>query len=89
VRLKAPEAAAGLARQIVTFVQAARRMDLKKRPGIAETLDWTAALLRLEIGAIEVDAAERIMESLSALIKTRDDRTAFPREVIARLAAAC
>ena len=64
-------------------------MDLKKKPGIAETLDWTAALLRLDIAVIDSDGAERIMESLSTLIKTREDRTAFPREVVARLAAAC
>jgi MoxR-like ATPase len=89
VRTRAPEVAAQLARQIVTFVQAARRMDLKKKPGIAETLDWTAALLRLGITTIEVGGAERIMESLSALIKTREDRVAFPLEVVARLAAAC
>ena len=89
VRTRAPQVAAQLARQIVAFVQAARGMDLKKKPGIAETLDWTAALLRLGITTIEVGGAERIMESLSALIKTRDDRVAFPREVVARLAAAC
>ena len=89
VRTRAPEVAAQLARQIVAFVQAARGMDLKKKPGIAETLDWTAALLRLGITTIEVDGAERIMESLSALIKTREDRVAFPLEVVARLAAAC
>jgi MoxR-like ATPase len=89
VRIRAPEVAAQLARQIVAFVQAVRRMDLKKKPGIAETLDWTAALLRLEISTIEAGGAERIMESLSALIKTRDDRAAFPLEVVARLAAAC
>ena len=89
VRTRAPEAAAPLARQIVAFVQAARGMDLKKKPGIAETLDWTAALLRLGITTIEVGGAERIMESLSALIKTREDRVAFPLEVVARLAAAC
>ena len=89
VRLKVPEVAAGLARQIVAFVQAVRRMDLKKKPGIAETLDWTAALLRLDVAVIDGDSAERIVESLSTLIKTREDRTAFPREVIARLAAAC
>ena len=89
VRVRAPAVATELARQIVAFVQAVRGMDLKKKPGIAETLDWTAALLRLEIASIEVDGAERIMESLSALIKTRDDRVAFPREVVARLAAAC
>src|SRR5215472_13077749 len=89
VRIRAPEVAAQLARQIVAFVQAVRRMDLKKKPGIAETLDWTAALLRLEILTIEAGGAERIVESLSALIKTRDDRVAFPLEVVARLAAAC
>ena len=89
VRTRAPQVAAQLARQIVAFVQAARGMDLKKKPGIAETLDWTAALLRLGITTIEVGGAERIMESLSALIKTREDRVAFPPEVVARLAAAC
>ena len=89
VRIRAPEVAAQLAGQIVAFVQAVRRMDLKKKPGIAETLDWTAALLRLEITTLEAGGAERIMESLSALIKTRDDRAAFPLEVVARLAAAC
>ncbi len=89
LRLKAPEAAAALAQQIVSFVQAVRRMELQKRPGIAETLDWTAALLRLGISVIDVNGAERIGDTLSALIKTRDDRAAFPREVVARLAAAC
>jgi len=89
VRSKAPEAAAALAQQIVAFVQAVRRLDLQKKPGIAETLDWTAALLRVGISVIDADGAERIIETLSALIKTRDDRAAFPREVVARLAAAC
>lgn len=89
VRARAPEVAEALARQIVAFVQAVRLMDLRKKPGIAETLDWTAALLRLEVSALDADAAERIVETLSALIKTRDDRAAFPREVVARLAAAC
>jgi MoxR-like ATPase len=89
VRLKAPQAAPGLARQIVAFVQGVRRMELQKKPGIAETLDWTAALLRLGISVIDRDGAERILETLGALIKTRDDRAAFPREAVARLAAAC
>ncbi|HET7527588.1 MAG TPA: MoxR family ATPase [Burkholderiaceae bacterium] len=89
VRKKAPEVALALAQQIVAFVQGVRRMDLQKRPGIAETLDWTAALLRLGVSTIDVDGAERIIDTLSALIKTRDDRAAFPREVVARLAATC
>ena len=89
VRMKAPDAAAALAQQIVAFVQAVRRMDLQKKPGIAETLDWTAALLRLGISTIDVDGTERLMDTLSALIKTRDDRAALPRAAVARLAAAC
>jgi hypothetical protein len=65
-----------------------RRLDLRKKPGIAETLDWTAALLRLDICTLDKDGAERIMDTLSALVKTREDRLAMPREVVARLAAA-
>jgi MoxR-like ATPase len=89
VRLKAPQAAPALARQIVAFVQGVRRTELQKKPGIAETLDWAAALLRLGISVIDRDGAERILQTLGALIKTRDDRAAFPREAVARLAAAC
>lgn len=89
VELRAPDAAGDLARQIVQFVQSTRRMDLQKKPGIAETLDWTAALLRLGVTTIDEGGAERIVETLAALVKTRGDRTAFTREVIARMAAAC
>jgi MoxR-like ATPase len=89
VEIQAPDAPTQLARQLVEFVQAVRRMDLQKKPGIAETLDWAAALLRLGISTIDDDGAERIVESLSALIKTRDDRAGFTRDVVARIAAAC
>ena len=89
VRMKAPQAAPALARQIVAFVQAVRGLELQKKPGIAETLDWTAALLRLGIATIDQHGAERILQTLGALIKTREDRAAFPREAVARLAAAC
>jgi MoxR-like ATPase len=89
VELRAPDAAGELARQIVQFVQSARRLDLRKKPGVAETLDWTAALLRLGVTAIGENGAERILETLAALVKTRDDRAAFTRELVARIAAAC
>ena len=89
VEIKAPQATGELARQVVEFVQSVRRMDLQKKPGIAETLDWTAALLRMGISVIDDDGAERILDTLSALIKTREDRAGFTREVIARIAAAC
>jgi MoxR-like ATPase len=89
VEIKAPQAAGQFARQVVEFVQSVRRMDLQKKPGIAETLDWTAALLRMGISVIDDDGAERILDTLSALIKTHDDRTGFTREVVARIASAC
>jgi MoxR-like ATPase len=89
VELRAPDAAGALAREVVQFVQSARKMDLVKKPGIAETLDWTAALLRLGVTTLALDGTERILETLAALVKTREDRTAFTREVVARMAAAC
>jgi MoxR-like ATPase len=89
VEIKAPRAAGQFARQVVEFVQSVRRMDLQKKPGIAETLDWTAALLRMGISVIDDDGAERILDTLSALIKTRADRVGFTREVVARIAATC
>jgi len=89
VEIRAPQAAGDLARQIVAFVQSVRRMELRKRPGIAETLDWTAALLRLGVSSLDEDGAERILDTLSAMIKTREDRTGFTREVVAKIAAAC
>ncbi len=89
VEIRMPQAAGDLARQVVEFVQSVRRMDLRKKPGIAETLDWTAALLRLGLSSIDDDGAERILDTLSALIKTREDRAGFTREVVARIAAAC
>ena len=46
-------------------------------------------MLRLGISSLDDDGAERILDTLSALIKTREDRTGFTREVVARLAAAC
>lgn len=89
VEINAPQASEEFARQVVAFVQSVRRMELQKTPGIAETLDWTAALLRLGISTLDEDGARRILETLSALIKTRADRTGFTEEVVARIAAAC
>ena len=89
VEIRAPAAAGELAQQIVQFVQSVRRMDLIKKPGIAETLDWTAALLRLGVTVLDESRAGEILETLSALIKTREDRSAFTPEVVARVAATC
>ena len=89
IEAKMPETGASLARQTVQFVQAVRRLDLRKKPGIAETLDWAAALLRLGIAELDRESPERIVESLAALIKTREDRAGLTREVVERIARAC
>jgi len=89
IEAKMPQIEASLARQIVEFVQSVRRLDMRKKPGIAETLDWAAALLRLGITGLDGESSERILESLAALIKTREDRAGFTREVVARIAQAC
>jgi MoxR-like ATPase len=89
VAIRVPQAAEELGRQVVEFVQSVRRMELRKKPGIAETLDWTAALLRMGVSSLDRDGAERILDTLSALVKTREDRAGFTREVVARMASAC
>ena len=89
IEAKMPEVGGSLARQTVQFVQAMRRLELRKKPGIAETLDWAAALLRLGITELDRESPERIVESLAALIKTREDHAGMTREVIARIAQAC
>jgi len=86
---RVPELPRVLGRQVVEFVQALRQIDLKKRPGIAETLDWAASLLRLGIPSLEGADVEDIMITLTALIKTRDDRLAVTPELVERLLAAC
>jgi MoxR-like ATPase len=68
--VKVPGAEQRLARQIVAFVQELRDMDLFKLPGIAETIDWTQALMQLNV--LELDP-EMINNTLGALLKYQDD----------------
>jgi MoxR-like ATPase len=70
LRVKVPEAAERLSRQVVGFVQALRAQDLFKVPGVAETIDWTQALLALD--KIELDP-ETIDQTLGLLLKYQDD----------------
>jgi MoxR-like ATPase len=89
VRAQAPEVPVKLAQQVVEFVHAVRQMDMQKKPGVAETLDWAAALLRLDVTVFDENGIDRIMDSLATLVKTREDRAGFTRPVVERLAAAC
>lgn len=70
VRLKAPDAAEDLSRQIVAFVQALRERDLYKQPGIAETLDWANALTQLNAVSL---SESNINDTLGTLLKYQDD----------------
>ena len=70
VRLRVPELPAAVGRQAVELVQRLRRMDLRKNPGISETLDWARALLLLNAEAIDPDTLEN---TLSVLLKHERD----------------
>ena len=59
-----------LAQEIVAFVQRLRAADLTKSPGIAETLDWAAALLALGADHLEADQVE---QTLGVLLKYQED----------------
>ena len=70
VRAKAPRAAQGLTRELVAFVQRLRKQDLFKSPGVAETLEWAAALTELD--AVALDPAQ-VSDTLGVLLKYQDD----------------
>ena len=70
VAARAPHAGATLARQIVRFVQEVRREELYKLPGVAETLDWLAALVALDRPLLDGGA---IRDTLGVLLKYRED----------------
>lgn len=74
-----------LTRQIVSFVQAIRREDLEKTPGIAETLDFAAALAGLGINDLTHDPVI-LQAALATLLKTQTDRARITTEVAQRLA---
>jgi MoxR-like ATPase len=74
-----------LAGQIVRFVQALRKEEMRKKPGVAETLDWAAALMGMGLEHLNADP-EALHQSLMCLLKTREDQAAVSLEVVERLA---
>ncbi|HEV3189961.1 MAG TPA: MoxR family ATPase [Polyangiaceae bacterium] len=70
VRAKVPDVAKRLSQEVVHFVQALRREDLFKSPGVAETLDWATALSELD--AVALDPAT-VSDTLGVLLKYQDD----------------
>jgi MoxR-like ATPase len=70
LRVKAPGAAEALSREVVAFVQKLRGVDLFKLPGVAETIDWTQALMQLDVLALTPEA---VNDTLGVLLKYQDD----------------
>src|SRR5437660_12716082 len=70
VQARIPEVPRRLARQVTRFIAAARQLDLYKLPGIAETLDWTRALLALGETELSEDA---VSATLGSIVKYQED----------------
>ncbi len=84
IRVRLPGADARLSQQIVGFVQKLRAEDLFKLPGVAETLDWTQALMTLD--RLELDP-QTINDTLGTLLKYQDDIAKIQGSEAARLLA--
>ncbi len=70
VKVRAPEVSDALARRVAQAVAQLRQLDIAKRPGVAETIDWARALRQL--GAEGLDA-ELVEETMGSVIKDKDD----------------
>jgi MoxR-like ATPase len=70
IKLKAPEAADKLAAEVVNVVQSLRKLDLKKSPGISETIDWVKALTLLNVQNLD---QELVNETLDTIVKYEGD----------------
>jgi MoxR-like ATPase len=84
VRLRVPEAEDKLARQIAAAVEKLRTMDLYKPPGVAETIDWTEALVAL--GAKELDESI-VRATIGSVLKYREDQQRAANAGLAALVA--
>src|SRR3954454_6717132 len=70
VKTRVPGISAKLSQQVVRFVQALRKADLFKQPGVAETLDWAQALAELDVVALD---PATVSDTLGVLLKYQDD----------------
>ena len=77
-------ASASLSLQIARMVEGIRKEELRKVPGVAETLDWAAALVGLDVRDLH-DVREIVHETLMCLVKTREDKGRLTREVAERI----
>jgi len=84
VLTRVPGIDTALALQIARMVASVRKEDLRKAPGVAETLDWAATLAGLGIHDLRQEP-EALHETMMCLIKTREDRSRLTSEVTERL----
>jgi MoxR-like ATPase len=77
-------ASASLALQIARMVEGIRKEELRKVPGVAETLDWAAALVGLDVHDLH-DDPETMHETMMCLLKTQEDKVRVTREVSQRI----
>ncbi|HEY1130892.1 MAG TPA: MoxR family ATPase [Roseateles sp.] len=84
LRARLPRIEQRLAQQVVAFVQGLRALDLYKLPGLAETLDWSRALI--ELNAVSLDPAT-VQSTLGVLLKYQDDIVRVQGSEAARLLA--
>jgi MoxR-like ATPase len=82
VATRVPDAPDRLRRQVVAFIQELREVDLYKVPGVAETIDWTRALVSL--GQDELDA-EMVEQTLGAILKNQEDISRLRGPVVREL----
>jgi len=82
VQRKAPEVEPLLARQVTAFIQELRQMELFKAPGVAETIDWTAALIALDQREL---SPEIISDTVGVILKYQDDIETVNRSSIPAL----
>jgi MoxR-like ATPase len=85
LKARLPQVEDRFARQIVAFVQSLRKEDLEKKPGVAEMLDFAAALAGLGVNDLTEDP-DRLQATLVTLLKTQSDRAQVPTELAQRLA---
>jgi MoxR-like ATPase len=78
VQARVPEVPEELRRQLVTFIQALREMDLKKVPAISETIDWAKALILLHTESLD---AELVKQTLNVILKFQEDIESVTGEV--------
>ncbi|HLJ62800.1 MAG TPA: MoxR family ATPase [Stellaceae bacterium] len=82
IEVRVPGAGPSLRRQLVSFVQQLRKLDLKKLPSVSETIDWARVLVLLHAHEL---APELVRETLNVLLKFEDDIEAAAKEIPAMI----